>query len=100
MVLVPRWWWRWWLACRLWGKAQELYIAAQVKARSGSLPYAEGEYLLWEEHWIMCAKRLQQWDMLIDFARQQTDRQLLLEWSVAVRSVAGAWWDGCGGRTH
>jgi phosphatidylinositol kinase/protein kinase (PI-3 family) len=39
-------------ARRLWGKAQELYMAAQTKARSGTLPFAEGEYLLWEEHWL------------------------------------------------
>jgi len=30
-------------------------MAAQVKARSGSLPYAEAEYALWEEHWIKYA---------------------------------------------
>ena len=27
-------------------------MAAQSKARSGSVPYAEAEYTLWEEHWI------------------------------------------------
>ena len=41
----------------LWDKAQQLYEAAQVKARSGALPYSDSEYSLWEDNWIDVYKR-------------------------------------------
>lgn len=63
----------------LWSQAQQMYEAAQLKARSGTLPFTESEYTLWEDHWINCAEKLQQWDILTDLARQEGNNDLLLE---------------------
>lgn len=69
----------------LWQKAQQLYENAQVKARSGALPYGQSEYSLWEDHWILCAEKLQQWDILTELAKHEGFSDLLLEcgWRVA-----------------
>lgn len=63
----------------MWDKAQQLYEQAQVKARSGTVPFLEPEYTLWEDHWILCAQKLQQWDVLTDLAKQEGYSDLLLE---------------------
>ncbi|KAJ3404672.1 hypothetical protein HDU80_002517 [Chytriomyces hyalinus] len=65
--------------CGLWVQAQSLYENAQGKARTGLLPFAESEYNMWEDHWANCAKRLQQWDILIDLAKHEGSTELLLE---------------------
>lgn len=69
----------------LWDKAQQLYEAAQVKARSGALPYSDSEYSLWEDNWILCAEKLQHWDVLTELAKHEGFTDLLLEcgWRVA-----------------
>ncbi|CAI5760679.1 unnamed protein product [Candida verbasci] len=69
----------------LWDKALQLYENAQIKARSGALPYGESEYALWEDHWILCSEKLQHWDILTDLARHEGFSDLLLEcgWRVA-----------------
>ncbi|KAK5239251.1 transcription-associated protein 1, partial [Cryomyces antarcticus] len=48
----------------MWDKAQSMYEAAQIKARTGALPFSQGEYMLWEDHWVLCAQKLQQWEIL------------------------------------
>ena len=63
----------------LWNQAQQMYEAAQLKARSGTLPFTESEYTLWEDHWIACAEKLQQWDILTDLAKTEGNNDLLLE---------------------
>ena len=63
----------------MWDKAQQLYEAAQIKARTGAVPYSQGEYMLWEDHWVLCAQKLQQWDILNDFAKHENFNDLLLE---------------------
>ncbi len=63
----------------LWPRAQELYELAQSKARAGSIPYSESEYSLWQDHWILAAQKLQQWDILTDLARHEGNHDLLLE---------------------
>ncbi|KAL4999408.1 hypothetical protein BDV10DRAFT_193620 [Aspergillus recurvatus] len=63
----------------MWDKAQQLYENAQIKARSGSMPFSQGEYYLWEDHWLICAQKLQQWDILSDFAKHENLNDLLLE---------------------
>ena len=63
----------------MWDKAQQLYEAAQVKARTGAVPFSQGEYMLWEDHWVICAQKLQQWDILSDFAKHENFNDLLLE---------------------
>ncbi|KAK4919206.1 hypothetical protein LTR28_013043, partial [Elasticomyces elasticus] len=56
-----------------------MYEQAQIKARTGSLPFAQGEYMLWEDHWVLCAQKLQQWDILGDFAKHENLNDLYLE---------------------
>ncbi|KDQ21071.1 hypothetical protein BOTBODRAFT_142417 [Botryobasidium botryosum FD-172 SS1] len=63
----------------MWPQAQTMYEAAQIKARTGVVPFSESEYCLWEDHWILSAQKLQQWDVLTDFARNEGNHDLLLE---------------------
>ena len=63
----------------IWDKAQQLYEAAQVKARTGVVPFSQGEYSLWEDHWMICAQKLQQWEILSEFAKHENFNDLLLE---------------------
>jgi len=63
----------------MWDKAQKMYESAQVKARTGVLPFSQDEYTLWEDHWVRCAEKLQQWDILQDFAKHEHIQDLLLE---------------------
>ncbi|KAG8628559.1 hypothetical protein KVT40_004432 [Elsinoe batatas] len=63
----------------VWDKAQHMYEQAQIKARTGSLAYSQGEYMLWEDHWVYCAEKLQQWEILGDFAKHENLNDLFLE---------------------
>ncbi|XP_055838887.1 transcription-associated protein 1 isoform X2 [Episyrphus balteatus] len=36
------------------------------------------ELVLWENHWIRCAKELNQWDILLDYAQSNKDKKPLL----------------------
>ncbi|KAK3684811.1 hypothetical protein B0T22DRAFT_491846 [Podospora appendiculata] len=63
----------------MWDKAQRMYEAAQIKARTGVIPFSESEYMLWEDQWVICAQKLQQWDVLQDFAKHENLQDLLLE---------------------
>ena len=65
----------------MWDKAQQLYEAAQIKARTGAIPFSSGEYMLWEDHWVLCAEKLQQWEILQDFAKHENFSDLHLECS-------------------
>ncbi|KAF2646609.1 hypothetical protein P280DRAFT_464812 [Massarina eburnea CBS 473.64] len=63
----------------VWDKAQQMYEAAQLKARTSVLPFSTGEYMLWEDHWVICAQKLQQWEVLSDFAKHENFNDLFLE---------------------
>ncbi|KAJ9148385.1 Transcription-associated protein 1 [Pleurostoma richardsiae] len=63
----------------MWDKAQKMYEAAQIKARTGVIPFSQAEYMLWEDHWVLCAQKLQQWEILQDFAKHENFQDLLLE---------------------
>ncbi|WWC92285.1 uncharacterized protein L201_007239 [Kwoniella dendrophila CBS 6074] len=63
----------------LWPKAIELYEQAQIKARNNLLPFTEDEYCFWEDHWILSAQKLQNWENLTELARVDQDADLLLE---------------------
>lgn len=63
----------------VWDKAQQLYETAQIKARTGVLPFSESEYTVWEDHWILCAQNLQQWDILTDLSKHEGYMDILLE---------------------
>ncbi|KAF2790408.1 hypothetical protein K505DRAFT_251218 [Melanomma pulvis-pyrius CBS 109.77] len=65
--------------CGIWDKAQQMYEAAQIKARTSVLPFSTGEYSLWEDHWVICAQKLQQWEVLSDFAKHENFNDLYLE---------------------
>ena len=55
----------------MWDGAQKMYEAAQIKARTGAIAFSPSEYMLWEDHWVLCAQKLQQWDILQDFAKDR-----------------------------
>lgn len=63
----------------MWDRAQQMYDQAQIKARTGVLPFSQSEYMLWEDHWVLCSQKLQQWDILSDFAKHENYNDLLLE---------------------
>lgn len=63
----------------MWDAAQKMYEAAQIKARTGAIPFSQGEYMLWEDHWVVCAQKLQQWEILQEFAKHENFQDLLLE---------------------
>ncbi|WVR08546.1 hypothetical protein IAU60_005601 [Kwoniella sp. DSM 27419] len=63
----------------LWPRAIELYEQAQIKARNNLLPFTEEEYCFWEDHWILSAQKLQNWENLTELARIDQDADLLLE---------------------
>ncbi|GAM17861.1 hypothetical protein SAMD00019534_010360 [Acytostelium subglobosum LB1] len=63
-----------------WQSAQEVYFSAMNKYSSnGAKSTTKSENILWEDHWIDCAKRLNQWEVLLDYARQQNMNELLVE---------------------
>ncbi|KEP49326.1 histone acetyltransferase SAGA, TRRAP/TRA1 component, pi-3 kinase superfamily TRA1 protein [Rhizoctonia solani 123E] len=62
-----------------WSLAQQTYESAQIKARTGALPFNESEYCLWEDHWILSTQKLQQWDPLAELARNENNADLQLE---------------------
>jgi transformation/transcription domain-associated protein len=63
----------------MWDKAQKMHETAQIKARTGVIPFSQGEYMLWEDQWVVCAQKLQQWEILQDFAKHENFQDLLLE---------------------
>ncbi|KAL2889531.1 Transcription-associated protein 1 [Ceratocystis lukuohia] len=63
----------------LWDKAQKMYEAAQIRARTGVIPYQPAEYMLWEDEWVRCAMKLQQWEILQEYAKHENFQDLLLE---------------------
>ncbi|CEP07551.1 hypothetical protein [Parasitella parasitica] len=65
--------------CGMWQQAQHMYENIQIKARGGILPHTESESMLWEDHWILCTQKLQQWDILSDLAKHDNNTNLLLE---------------------
>lgn len=60
-------------------ESQVLYEAAQLKGRSSGLPLTEAEYHLWDDHWVLSALELQQWDILADLAKLENNQDLALE---------------------
>ncbi|CAO3698502.1 unnamed protein product [Rhizopus microsporus] len=63
----------------MWSQAQTMYENAQIRARNGVLPFTESEYMLWEDHWVLCTERLQQWDVLADLSKHDNNPKLLLD---------------------
>ena len=69
----------------MYAEAQVLYEAAQVKGRTSGLPLTEAEYNVWDDHWVLSALELQQWDILADLAKLEGNEDLALEcaWRLA-----------------
>ncbi|KAF2859739.1 hypothetical protein K470DRAFT_258588 [Piedraia hortae CBS 480.64] len=63
----------------VWDKAQRMYEQAQHKARKGLLPFPTGEYVLWEDQFIHCTGKLQNWEFLVEFAKHENNNDLYLE---------------------
>jgi transformation/transcription domain-associated protein len=63
----------------MWDRAQQMYETAQVKARTGALAFSQGEYSLWEDHWVICGQKLQQWDILSEYAKHENFNDLYIE---------------------
>ncbi|KAJ7590989.1 hypothetical protein C8J56DRAFT_1135339 [Mycena floridula] len=63
----------------MWDLASTAYETAQSKSRAGTIAFSETEYCLWEDHWILSAEKLQQWDVLYDLARNEGNQELMLE---------------------
>lgn len=62
-----------------WMAAQKVFEKAQIKARNGTIPFFEDEFIVWETHWENCAKKLQQWDLLSEIAKIDNNTNLSLE---------------------
>ncbi|KAJ6599027.1 hypothetical protein DFH09DRAFT_1388713 [Mycena vulgaris] len=63
----------------MWEQASNAYEVAQSKARAGTIPFSEAEFCLWEDHWILAAEKLQQWDILQELAKSEGNQELMLE---------------------
>lgn len=63
----------------MWEQASQTYETAQSRVRSGTIPFSEAEFCLWEDHWILAAEKLQHWDVLYDFAKGEGNQELMLE---------------------
>ncbi|XP_015785730.1 transformation/transcription domain-associated protein [Tetranychus urticae] len=67
-------------------QAQGAFELAMTKARNdyntNPAPLSlQGEYRLWEKHWIRCSKELNQWDLILDYGNSKgcTNPFLVLE---------------------
>ncbi|KAI6164899.1 hypothetical protein EDD17DRAFT_1802323 [Pisolithus thermaeus] len=63
----------------MWEQASYTYEMAQTKAKHGTISFSETEYCLWEDHWMLAAEKLQQWDTLYDLAKSEGNVELMLE---------------------
>ncbi|KAF8138723.1 FAT domain-containing protein [Boletus edulis] len=50
-----------------------------LASKSGAIAFSETEYFLWEDHWMLAAEKLQQWDTLHELARSEGNQELMLE---------------------
>ncbi|KAJ1517420.1 hypothetical protein HMI55_007110 [Coelomomyces lativittatus] len=63
----------------LWQHSQNLYEQAQSRGRTGILGFTESEYGLWEDQWVECSQKLQQWEVLEDVGREEGRHDMVLE---------------------
>lgn len=65
--------------------AQKLLEEAMTRCRSGTVPFSEVEFSIWEDRWISSAKSLQQWDLLTELSKSDSNPELGLEclWRLA-----------------
>ncbi|EPY52670.1 PIKK/TRRAP protein kinase Tra1 [Schizosaccharomyces cryophilus OY26] len=65
--------------CYRWEKAQLVYEQAQINTCAGAIPYSPQENGFWHDHWIECAQKLNQWDVLLDLSKQEGCNELYVE---------------------
>lgn len=67
------------------GMAQKLLEEAMSRCRSGTVPFSEAEFSIWEDRWVSSAKSLQQWDLLTELSKSDSNPELGLEclWRLA-----------------
>lgn len=69
----------------MWEQAAQTYETAQTRVKAGAIPFSEHEFCLWEDHWILSAEKLQYWDVLYDFAKADSNHELVLECSWRIK---------------
>jgi transformation/transcription domain-associated protein len=62
-----------------WEQAQTAYEAIVQTTQQQGAPLREAEFQLWEEHWMLMAKRLGQHDLLLKLAEDTGNHQLMVE---------------------
>lgn len=63
-----------------WQKAQDIFLGAMAKCQGvGMSNVTKAEKIVWEEQWIVCAKQLNQWEVLKEYATDVNQFDLLLE---------------------
>ncbi len=70
----------------MWQRAQDVFYNAMTRGQSGLLSgVGRWEMALWEDHWIHCAKHLQSWELLTEFARTHGHTELALDsaWKIS-----------------
>ncbi|EPR79717.1 PIK-related kinase [Spraguea lophii 42_110] len=60
-------------------EAQEKIEQIQERAGNGEYSFDKGEFELWKNEWVSCAKKLQQWDLVQEVANIMGDVDLNLE---------------------
>ena len=63
----------------MWDRAGSTYELAQTRSKTGAIAFSEAEYFLWEDHWMLAAEKLQQWDALHELAKSEGNQELMLE---------------------
>ncbi|KAH8923802.1 hypothetical protein BT69DRAFT_1333491 [Atractiella rhizophila] len=63
----------------MWNEAQMMYENCQLQGKRQYLHFPETDYLLWEDHWIHMAQKLQNWEILTELAQLEGNQDLLLE---------------------
>lgn len=71
-------------------EAQGCYdaIMSKFKQEAASTPTPldmNSELMLWENHWLRCAKELSQWDIILDYAQMHKDKKYFLIMETAWR---------------
>ncbi|KAL3681984.1 hypothetical protein R1sor_000006 [Riccia sorocarpa] len=70
-----------------WQRAQDIFYQVMNRATLGAYnngSTSKAEMCLWEEQWVACARRLNQWEPLVEFARnvENYDIQLDCLWKI------------------
>lgn len=62
-----------------WSLSQKITEHAQEITRTGTLPYNETELCVWEDIWTEAAQKLQQWDLVTEVSKLDSNTELNME---------------------